>query len=97
MLEEPDMTMTEYNELVDQLHYGHEVEFKYTGKTYYLEVADDNTYEFYDITDINNAVFLQRIIAENTQKRVEAFLNAPLIEGKAFDTLYPYIEYADID
>lgn len=26
------MTMTEYNELVDQLHYGHEVEFKYTGK-----------------------------------------------------------------
>lgn len=33
------MTITEYSELVDLLHRGHELEFKYGGKIYYLEVS----------------------------------------------------------
>ena len=91
------MTITEYNELVDLLHRGHELEFKYGGKIYYLEVVDENAYDFYDITDGGNAILLQRINAGNAAQRAETFLNAPLIDGKPFNALYPYIEYADID
>ena len=31
------MTLIEYNELIDMLNRGHEVEFEYKGRYYYLE------------------------------------------------------------
>ncbi len=42
------MTAAEYIELIDLLSCGHELEFNYDGRTYYLEFVGNNTYEFYD-------------------------------------------------
>ena len=36
------MTDSEYNELIDLLHYGHELDFWYNGIRYFLEKLSDS-------------------------------------------------------
>lgn len=44
------MTSSEYNELFDQLCYGHEAEVLYNGKKYFFE-WEDLKLKMYDITE----------------------------------------------
>lgn len=84
------MTNIEYNELADLLHRGHELDFRYDGKRYFLEKIGDREYEFYDMTDENNGILLSKTIARDNDL-VSAFLSEPIIGGKSFNEIYPYI------
>lgn len=91
------MTVAEYNELVDLLHHGHEFGFEYNGIEYYLEFVDNNTYEFYIITNENNGNLICRIVGKDMHDLVALFLNEPVIEGRTFNEIYPYLGCVDVD
>lgn len=84
------MTDSEYNELIDLLHYGHELDFWYNGIRYFLEKLSDSEYELYDITDENNGILLRKIIVRNGDL-VATVLNEPVFDGKSINEIYSYI------
>lgn len=91
------MTAAEYNELIDLLSRGHELEFSYDGMTYYLEFVGDSAYEFYDITNEGNGIFIGSIRGKDMRDLVARFMKAPLICGRSFGELYPFIRSVNID
>ena len=91
------MTVVEYNELVDLLHFGHELGFAYNNVTYYLEFVGNNSYEFYNMTEENNGELICKIVGKDMDDVVALFLDKPIIEGKSFNEIYPYLEYVDVD
>ena len=90
------MTSAEYNRFADLLHYGHEVDFIYNGKRYFLERSNKHEYELYDMTDESNAMLLCKITAHNNNL-VSLFLNEPIFNGKSFNEIYSLIEQYYID
>ena len=74
-------------EFVDKLYYGEELEFEYLGKRYFLQGWSEDgisklTLDAIDHDPFNNYVW--ECDRESMRDCAEAFIQAPLWEGKTF-------------
>lgn len=90
------MTAVEYNDMIEDLYHGHELEFKYNSTLYYLERCE-NTHELYKIIDNDEGILIKTIEGADLIKRTEAFLDMPLFDNKSFNQLIQDIEILNID
>ncbi len=85
------MTVSEYNDIVESLRFGHELEFSYNGKRYFFERKEKNGYSIYDITDESNGVLMCVIDGKDLDDIGPMLLDKQIIEDKSFNDIYPYI------
>lgn len=91
------MTSIEYNDLVECLYRGHDVEFSFGEQHYFLE-RDNTCHNLYKVSeDLEDAEFLKKIDGENLIVRVNAFLETPLFEGESFNESYSIIDIIDVE
>lgn len=78
------MTSIEYNDLVECLYRGHDVEFSFGEQHYFLE-RDNTCHNLYKVSeDLEDAEFLKKIDGENLIVRVNAFFRNSAVRGEIF-------------
>ena len=91
------MTSVEYNDLVDCLYRGHDFIFVYRGQHYFVE-REEVVHNVYKVSEnLETSEFFYEIPAETLTDRIDAFLDAKLFNGKAFNEIYAQIEIIDIE
>ena len=89
------MTRNEYDELFEQLCYGHEAELLYNNKHYFLE-WEKTKLVMYDITaDCGKKVM--EIRGENRFSIVDKFCEFPVWDGQPLNKNYYNVEIIDIE
>ncbi len=75
------------NEFVDGLYRGNEWWFLFNGKKYFIQgwwESGKATLALDDCSDVNNPNYMWERTADNMEENVDAFLNAPIWDGKTF-------------
>ena len=89
------MTLNEYNELYDQLCYGHEAEISYDGNKYFFE-WETLKIIIYNITS-NDGVKITEVAGENKNSIVNKLFNLPIWNNAPLNKEYINIEIIDIE
>ena len=89
------MTVNEYNELFDQLCYGHEAEILYKGNRYFFE-WDTLKITIYKITH-EEGVKVADIVGKDRITIVDELFNLPVWNNNPLNKEYINIEIADIE
>ena len=90
------MNNIEYNDMLDALYHGHDLEFQYNSTIYFLERCE-NTHELYQMINSDHGKLIQTIEGTTLQERTDAFLDMPLFENKSFNQLVSQIEILNIE
>ena len=91
------MTLVEYNELIEMLNNGHEVEFECHGKYYYLERGEHEHILYEKSCDDKEIQRLCSFVGDTVEDRVDAFLDKKMFNLNTFDMLYSEIQILDVD
>ena len=89
------MTRNEYDELFEQLCYGHEAEILYNGKQYFLE-WENLKLVVYDITD-NDGKKVTEFIGVDNASIVNKLFDTPFLENAQLNKIYNHVEIIDIE
>ena len=89
------MTINEYNELYDQLCYGHEAEISYDGNKYFFE-WETLKIVIYNITS-NDGVKITEVAGKNKNSIVNKLFNLPIWNNTPLNKEYINIEIIDIE
>lgn len=89
------MTTNEFDELFDQMCYGHEAEISYKGKQYFLE-WNNMTLTVYDTTD-EHSFIVAEICAKDIISTVTKFFDTPIFDNNKLNVIYGDIEIIDIE
>ncbi len=89
------MTINEYNELYDQLCYGHEVEILYNGNNFFLE-WEDLKMILYNITG-EKCVKMTEVTGKDKFSIVDKLFNLPIWNNTPLNKAYSNIEIVDIE
>ena len=91
------MTLIEYNELIDMLNRGHEVEFEYKGRYYYLERGEFEQILYEKSVDGKIITQIETFEGETIEERIDNFVSKKMFDGNSFVHLYSEIEIIDVD
>lgn len=88
------------SEFIDQLYYGQEIVFLYNKRKYFIQgwwSADKSTTTMVleDVSDGAPEGYLWEHHAENMRKCAEAFLSAPIWDGKVFLQIERDVTWSD--
>ena len=89
------MTKNEFNELFNQMCYGHEAEISYNGKQYFFE-WNKMTLIVYDTTDEHSSIVAE-ICAKDVISTVTKFFDTPIFDNNRLNVIYGDIEIVDIE
>lgn len=89
------MTTNEFNELFDQMCYGHEAEISYKDKQYFLE-WNNMTLTVYDTTDEHSSIVAE-ICAKDIISTVTEFFDTPIFDNNKLNVIYEDIEIIDME
>lgn len=89
------MTVIEYNELYDQLCYGHEAEILYNGNKYFFE-WEDFKITIYSLTN-KKGVKIAEITEKDKFSIVNKLFNLPIWNNAPLNQEYNNIEIIDIE
>ena len=89
------MTINEYNELYDQLCYGHEAEITYGGKKYFFE-WETLKIIIYNITNDEGSKMTE-VAGKDRISIVDKLFNLPIWNNKPLNKEYSNIKIVDIE
>lgn len=89
------MTINEYNELYDQLCYGHESEILYNGNNFFIEWEDLKIILYNVIGD--ECIKIAEIIGKDRFSIVDKLFDLPLWNNTPLNKTYTNIEIIDIE
>lgn len=89
------MTINEYNELYDQLCYGHEAEISYDEKKYFFE-WEELKIIIYNITG-NEGLKVTEVEGKDNISIVDKLFNLPIWNNSPLNKAYSNIEIVDIE
>lgn len=88
------------SEFIDQLYYGQELVFLYNEKKYFIqgwwsEDKNTTTLVLEDVSDGASEGYLWKYSADSMRKCAEAFLSAPIWNGKDFLQIEANVTWSD--
>lgn len=89
------MTRPEYDDLFEQLCYGHEAELTYNGKQYFLEWEDSKIVVYLETE--NKTVIIERITGIDRISVVRRLFRSPIWDHHSLDKTFHSIEIVDIE
>lgn len=90
------MTSIEYNDIVNSLYCGHDIDFIFNGQEYFLE-REDECHVLYQVIDSKTTEVVRRIAGKTLRNRVDSFLGTELFDGNSFSNIYSKVEIVDIE
>lgn len=91
------MTLLEYNDMVELLYRGHDLDFCMNEDRFFLENEGNNRGLYKYEQNHESAKLIRRFYGKDMVEQVNAFLQTPLFGNKAFFEIYVNIEIVDIE
>ena len=89
------MKIVEYNDMVQSLLLGHDLEFLYKNEKYFLE-NQESSHELYKMISVDEGILFYKIEGANIKEQVDGFLSLPIFE-KPISQIYSKIKILDIE